>query len=127
MVDEQPDYVQSGAWGKVRHTRRANGHMESKEWLDAQNDGVKSKFDHLFRRIAATGKIFNETQFRPLADGIWEFKRDGDRLLCFQHGTCWRLTHHYPKGGSKKCPKRQIERAVKIRSEYLQSLGEKKP
>jgi Phage derived protein Gp49-like (DUF891) len=127
MVDEPTDFVEGGDWGQVRHAKRANGRMESKEWLDAQDEGVQSKFDHLFRRIAAIGKIFNETQFRPLESGIWEFKRDGNRLLCFQHGNCWRLTHHYSKGGSKKCPKREIQRAITIRSECLQSLRENKP
>ena len=114
--------VQSGDWGTVEYAVRANGTMEAKEWLDIQTDSTRASFDHLFRTLANGQRIFNKTQFRILRDGIWEFKRAGDRLLTFQHGNAWFLTHHYPKGGSRKTPKRVIDRAVKIRSECIKFI-----
>lgn len=119
-TNEGDDFVQAGAWGEIRHAKRANGSMEAKDWLQSATDGELSKFDHLFRRMAAFGKIHNDEHFRKLRDGIFEFKRDGNRILCFQHGLCWRLTHYYGKGGKRKCPPDQIEHAIQIRSEFLE-------
>src|SRR5579859_4629823 len=92
--DESSDLVHTGTWGDVRHAPRLNGVMESKVWLEAQPDNVVSSLDQLFRKISATGKISNEQQFRHLSDGIWEFKRGAQRLLCFQHGKFWSLTDY---------------------------------
>src|SRR3954469_11908848 len=115
-VPPQPDddLVVGGDWGQIRHAKRTNGRMEAKEWLVSATESQRSKFDHLFRKMAATGRISNDEHFKKLDGEIWEFKRDGDRILCFQQGRCWRLTHHYPKGG-RKCPRSQIEYADNIR------------
>jgi Phage derived protein Gp49-like (DUF891) len=119
---DDPTLVEDGAWGAVRCATRTNGDREACEWLDGASTRVQAKFSTLFRRISATGKISNEQQFRHLRDGIWEFKRGGDRILCFQDGLCWWLTHHYGKSGNK-CPKRQIERAMQIRAEHIEQRG----
>ena len=118
MAKEVADFVARGGWGEVRYAARANGSMEAKDWLDGAGKRVQSKFDHLFRKISGAGKIANTEQFRSLSSGIWEFKRDGHRILCFQHGDCWWLTHHYAKSGPK-CPRREIDRAIEIRGEHL--------
>ncbi|MBX9792528.1 MAG: type II toxin-antitoxin system RelE/ParE family toxin [Pirellulales bacterium] len=113
------DLVAQGVWGEVRHAIRASGEMEAKDWLDdANNAAFVAKFDHLFRKVRAGQRITNEQHFRHLSKHIWEFKRDANRLLCFQDGRCWRLTHHFPKK-SRKCPPKQIERANRIRDEHL--------
>jgi hypothetical protein len=118
--DEDDDLVKAGDWGEVRYARRQNGRMEAKEWLlESATESEAIKFDHLFRKMAHVGKIVNEEHFRLLEDGIWEFKRDGNRILCFQHKRCWLLTHHYPKGGKAKCPRSEIEKARTIRTEFF--------
>jgi hypothetical protein len=116
--EDLDDSVADGAWGSVKYARRANGYMEAKQWLNAAGEGIQSKFDHLFRRMVAFGKIVNEEHFRHLGNGIWEFKRGGDRLLCFQDERCWLLTHHYAKA-RRKCPPSQIAHAETIRTEYF--------
>jgi hypothetical protein len=121
--EPDPDLVKSGDWGQVRYARRRNGAREAKEWLENAETAVQAKFDHLFRVMAAKGKIFNKEHFRLLEDGIWEFKRDGDRILCFQSGRSWFLTHHYSKGGRAKCPPGEIKRAIEIRAEHLESTS----
>jgi hypothetical protein len=105
----------------IEYAVRTNGSMEAKEWFEAQNDEIKAKFDHLFRKVANGQKIHNEQHFRKLRKHIWEFKRDEHRLLTFQHGKGWFLTHHYPKG-KRKCPPKQIDRAEQIRLECLEIL-----
>jgi Gp49-like protein DUF891 len=113
------DFVEKGDWGEVRHAQRLNGRMEAKEWLDnVATASEAAKFTPLFQKIANTGRIINTEHFRKLRDDIWEFKRDGNRILCFQHGRCWRLTHHYPKS-KNKCPPAEIEKAIVIQSEFL--------
>lgn len=108
-----------GAKGTVEHAVRSNGDMEAKEWLDSAPLSIRVRFDHLFRKITATGRISNKEQFRKLRDQIWEFKRGGDRILCFSLGNRWLLTHHYQKGG-QKCPPKQIERAERIMDEHIE-------
>jgi phage-related protein len=121
MIVEQddPTLVEIGAWGAVRYATRANGQMEAHDWLRDASERARAKFSTLFRKIAAVGKISNEEQFRHLRDGIWEFKRGGDRIFCFQDGLCWWLTHHYAKSG-RRCPNREIERAIQIRAEDIE-------
>jgi hypothetical protein len=114
------DLVERGTWGAVRHAIRSDGTMEAKDWLDkVATTSERAKFDHLFRKIAATGQIRNLEHFRNLGNGIFEFKRDGNRILCFQQGRCWRLTHRYPKGG-QKCPPSEIAHAMNIRAEFIE-------
>ena len=119
---DDPTLAEASDWGAVRYATRSNGDMEARDWLSGASVRIQSKFSHLFRKIAATGKITNEEHFRMLRDGIWEFKRNGDRILCFRDGPCWWLTHHYAKGG-KKCPPRQIDRAIQIRAEHIERKG----
>lgn len=117
------DLIKAGVRFEVRHAIRTNGAMEAKAWFDdPANEAAVVKFDHLFRKVCAGERIFNQQQFRKLRDGIFEFKRDANRLLCFQEGRCWRITHHYPKG-SNKCPEKQIERAIRIREEHRARQG----
>jgi hypothetical protein len=105
----------------IEYAVRRSGKMEAKDWFEAQDDGTKAKFDHLFRKAANGQRIHNKQHFRKLSKNIWEFKRDEHRLLTFQHNGGWFLTHHYPKG-KKKCPPEQIERAEQIRVECLEIL-----
>lgn len=123
-VEDSPEVarlVEKGEWGSIWYAQRQNGGMEAKQWLDAQGASVRAKFSHLFRAMAATGKIYNKEQFRFLEDGIYEFKRNGDRILAFQKGSNWYLTHHFKKS-VKKCPPAQIARAIEIRGEFLEIL-----
>jgi hypothetical protein len=110
--------VERGLWGEVRYAVRQNGAREAKEWIESASDSETSKFDHPFRKISTFGRLGNIEQFRKLDDDIWEFKGGANRILCFQKDSCWFLTHHYRKSGPK-CPKKQIERAAKIRAEHL--------
>lgn len=120
---ERSERVLMSGVADIEYAIRRNGKMEAREWLGAQSDIVKAKFDHLFRKVSSGQRIHNEQQFRRLSKNIWEFKRDEHRILTFQHDGNWFLTHHYPKG-KRKCPPQQIERAEQIRIECLEILSE---
>ena len=120
MTDSRSDrLVVKGAWGTVEYAVRSSGKMLAKDWIDGEPEQVQSKFAHLFRKIAETGKISNTKQFRTLQNDIWEFKRDSNRILCFQMGNRWFLTHRYQKQ-RRKCPPREIEIAIAIKGEHVQ-------
>lgn len=121
MADSRSDrLVVKGAWGTVEYAVRSDGNMPAKDWLTESSDEGASKFAHLFRKIAGSGKISNEQHFRKLRDDIWEFKRDSNRILCFQMGRRWLLTHHYLKQRDK-CPPKEIDRAIRIKNEHIQA------
>ena len=53
---------------------------------------------------------------------IWEFKRHQVRIMCFQVGRRMVLTHGFRKK-ENRTPRRQIERAERIRAEHLRREG----
>jgi len=120
--EEIEEFVEAGLWGEVRYARRSNGSLEAKEWIDAASVADVAKFSQLFRYISSEGQIRNKEQFRHLGDQIYEFKRNGNRIFCFQSEKCWFLTHHHKKSGLK-CQRSEIDRAIQIRKECLAVLA----
>lgn len=111
--------LSQGEYGTVEYAVRANGRMEAQEWLTGQDETTQRSFAALFDRLVTHGQIKNETQFRRLDDNVWEFKRKEHRVLCYQLGSRWLLTHRIKKaGGSGKCPKSAIGRADTIGCEH---------
>jgi phage-related protein len=97
----------------------SDGSMPAKEFIHGLGEDVQRKLDVLFRRMADTGRIFNEQQFKHLeGTKLYEFKRDQVRVGCFQIGNRWILTHGFVKK-KDKWPKHEIERAKRIMTEHL--------
>ncbi len=110
-----------GPRGRVEYAFTDDGASEAKAWLDSQPLNVRAKFSVLFHRLVAH-EIHNVQQFRQYKglDGVWEFKRDGDRIFCVQHFRRWLLTHHYGKGHSLKHQTNSAKRAIVIAHEHLE-------
>jgi phage-related protein len=71
--------------------------------------------------LADAGKLWNERKFKHLegSEQIFEFKVDDGRVLCFFFiGQRVILTHGFSKK-SAKTPKGEIERAEKLKAEFL--------
>jgi phage-related protein len=100
---------------------RQNGDSEAMRYIEDLGDKEQDKLAALFQKMANFGKL-SENKFKKLvdSDGIWEFRSDAHRLLCFQDGRSWVLTHGFEKSG-QKTPKVQITRAQTIRTEYRES------
>jgi len=111
--------VVRGERAEVWYATRANGNREAQQWLESESHKIRAQFDFLFRKIGDEGRIFNKEQFRNLGEGIFEFKRGPHRVLCFRQENRFYLTHHFQKKG-RKCPRKQIDRAMRIRAEALQ-------
>ena len=117
---DPPPPLATGTKGIVEYAQRTNGKFEAQEWFEDQDVKVRSSFGVLFERMVSLGRISNKEHFRQLRHQVWEFKRGGDRLLCYRSGRRWLLTHHIKKGGSRKCPRKEINRAENIGNEHIE-------
>ena len=91
------------------------------QWLDGLPQKHQVRLAVLFERLGDHGKIYNEQKFKHLTgtEQLFEFKVDNVRVLSFFFsGKRVILTHGLVKK-SAKTPKREIERAHKIKSEFV--------
>jgi hypothetical protein len=108
----------------VAYAKDSQGGMPAKDFLeqtggsDALSDVEKCGMFHLFRLMAATGKITNKEQFRKERGEIYGFKKYQGRIAAFQVGSVWYLTHGFKKK-KDKWPETELDRADRIRSEHL--------
>lgn len=125
LPSENDRILYRGAKLTIEFAVNTNGTMEAKEWLSDQLPNVKASFLVLFARLADTGRIVNETQFKVLSQPIWEFKRSHHRILCALDGQAVYLTHYMKKaGGQGKCPSAEINRAKRILDHHLELLSQ---
>lgn len=59
------------------------GYSQALEYFNEQPKDKQRKLLNLFRLMGEQGKIFDETKFRYEGDGIYAFKPQPDRYLCF--------------------------------------------
>ncbi len=93
-------------------------------WLNDLDVKEQVKFAALFARLGDQGKIYNEQKFKHLSstNQIFEFKVSSGRILSFFFaGKRVVLTHGFTKKGAKT-PKREIERAEKIKKDFEQRV-----
>lgn len=91
--------------------------------LDRQ---AKTRFGVLFERTANEGPIQNDTQFKYIREWtLWEFKSQQWRILSFKIDEERHiiLTNGF-KEEKSRIPKAELERADRMRAEYLASLEE---
>lgn len=118
-IDFEYDPVVKGPCASVAYARRTNGSRPAKEYIVNLQRLDQAKLSKSFRTIAETGKIFNKERFRHLRGKIYEFKiHPKVRVLCFQQGRTWYLTHGFDKE-TGDTPERQIECAEDIMSEHI--------
>lgn len=119
-----------GNWGTVECVRRANGSRPAVEFLDELGEDA-AVFYALFHEMAADGRTKNPDRFSHEAGKIYGFKQKVSnrqaRFACFGNGNCWVLTHGFWKPGAQhglgKWPPKEIDRANKLRNEYLKQTG----
>ena len=108
----------------LRRSRDGVDHCPALEFINRMTESSRKSMLGVLRRHADFGPILNEQKSRQLRDDIYEFKsRQGDRLLWFyspSHRGLTIITHGFHKGARLRT---EIERAIALRLEYLQSLG----
>ena len=96
------------------------------DYIDNLGPEDQAKLAKSFIKITRVMRISNPEKFRKLggASGkIYEFKvHPRVRVLCFQQGKTWYLTHGFDKQTGKTPPK-EIQRAEAIMGEHLLLMG----
>jgi len=92
----------------------------SNQYISSLDEKEESKFISLFDFMLAKGNINNAEKFKFLSDsdGIFEFKSDSHRILCFildgLRPKSFVLTHGFKKEKGKT-PKKEIKKAEQIK------------
>ena len=122
VIDFEDDPIIKGPCAIVAYARRTNGKRPATDYTENLPRPDQAKLAKSFKTIADTGTFFNKERFRKLggtSGKIYEFKvHPGRRVLCFQQGKTWYLTHGFNKQTGKTRPE-EIERAETIMGEYL--------
>jgi phage-related protein len=123
VIDPREDVLKRGPCAVVAYACRLNWNRPAKDYIENLQQQDQATLARYFKQIADTGRIINKERFRKLRGKIWEFKvHPGIRVLCFQQGKFWLLTHGFKKQSGKTPPK-EIERAEDIRNEHMSLLS----
>ena len=128
VIDFRDDLLVKGPCAIVAYACRKNGKRPAKDFIDNLEKSDQAKLAKSFRYIA-NGISHNIERFRKLggkSGKIYEFKiYPKVRVLCFQLGKTWLLTHGFNKE-TGDTPPRQIRRAEDIMNEHNSLLNNKK-
>lgn len=104
----------------------SKGRSPALEYFDDQPKDKQRKLLNLFRLIGEHGKIFDDTKFRNEGDGIYAFKPQPDRYLCFFFkGKKIIVTNAFIKK-TQKLPQSEKEQALKAYQSYEKRVREGK-
>lgn len=119
VIDFRGDPLVKGPCAIVAYARQLNGNRPAMDYIENLQQSDQAKLTRSFKQIADTGKIWNKERFRKLCGKIWEFKiHPKVRVLCFQFGKTWFLTHGFDKE-TGDTPRKEIERAEQIMKEHI--------
>jgi len=122
VIDPIDDCLVKGPCAAVAYARRINGKRPALDYIENLEKEDRAKLAKSFTKMAQVGKIWNTERFRKLRGKIWEFKvYPKVRVLCFQLGSTWLLTHGFDKE-TGDTPPTQIERAEAIMKEHISLL-----
>lgn len=100
------------------------GYSQAYEYYAEQPNDKKRKLLNLLRLMGDQGKIFDITKFRNEEDGIYAFKPQPDRYLCFFFkGKKIIITNAFLKK-SQKLPNVEKEQALKAYQSYEKRVKE---
>jgi len=122
VVDFRNDPLVKGPCAIVAYACRANGNRPAKDFIENLAQSDQAKLAKSFHYIAHVGRIHNTQRFRKLRGKIYEFKvYPSVRVLCFQLGKTWLLTHGFYKE-TGDTPPRQVKTAEDIMKEHISLL-----
>ncbi|RHX90238.1 hypothetical protein DLM76_20455 [Leptospira yasudae] len=118
---KKPEYlVYQGPVFQIEWFFDKNSKSVSLEFFEGLSIDEQDDFLVLVKKMADTGKIFNEQKFRNEGDKIFAFKPKPNRFLCFfTVGKKIIITNGFPKR-QDKLPANEKARAVAFRKDYLE-------
>lgn len=103
----------------------ARGYSQALDFFETQPKPKQRKLLNLFRLMGDHGEIRDETKFRNEEDGIYAFKPQPDRYLCFFYvGKKIIVTNAFTKK-TQKLPQNEKERALKAYQSYKKRVKER--
>lgn len=100
------------------------GHSQALAFFEEQPKDKQRKLLNLFRLMGDQGKIFDKTKFNNEGDGIYAFKPQPDRYLCFFFkGRKIIVTNAFIKK-TQKLPLNEKEHALKAWQSYEKRVDE---
>ena len=100
------------------------GYSQALEYFLEQPQDKQRKALNLFRLMGEQGKIFDKTKFRYEEDGVYAFKPQPDRYLCFFFkGKKIVVTQAFMKK-TPKLPKGEKAHALKAQASYERRVQE---
>jgi phage-related protein len=119
VIDHRDDPLVKGSCAAIAYARQANGKRPALDYIENLEKEDWAKLAKSFTKMAQVGKIWDTERFRKLCGKIWEFKiHPKVRVLCFQSGKTWFLTHGFDKE-TGNTPRKEIERAERIMREHI--------
>jgi phage-related protein len=101
-----------------------SGRSRALEYFLDQPKDKRRKLLNLFRLMGDFGKIHDKTKFRSEEDGVYAFKPQPDRYLCFFFkGKKIIVTNAFVKK-AQKLPQAEKERALKAFQSYERRVKE---
>ena len=99
-----------------------NKKSQSKDYFESLDENRKISTLNLFKLMGNIGQIRNKEKFNFEGDGIYAFKPQPDRFLCFfQKGQKIIVTNGFHKK-QDKLPVSEKDRALKARASYFERL-----
>ncbi|CAN5895799.1 hypothetical protein BH23PLA1_BH23PLA1_24580 [soil metagenome] len=135
LASESPlrPILYQGAQRDIVCAVKTDGTSPAKHYIDALSESDQAKFSSLFVWMGDLGMLRNKEKFRAIGDvkcsitesiskiSLFEFKIHGERIVTFQSGRRWVLTHGFSKKGAVL--KTERERAKQIIEEDLSQRG----
>ncbi|MCJ7777482.1 MAG: type II toxin-antitoxin system RelE/ParE family toxin, partial [Sedimentisphaerales bacterium] len=108
VIDHRDDPLVKGPCAAIAYARRTNGKRPALGYIENLEKEDWAKLAKLFTKMVEVGSIRNPERFRKLggrSGKIYEFKiHPKVRVLCFQYGKTWFLTHGFDKETDKTPP-----------------------
>lgn len=103
----------------------SNDECDTLTYFEELSSTEQDKTFYLFKRMGDFGKVSDITKFRNEGDGIFAFKPQPHRFLCFFiSGRKIIVTNAFRKSGDK-LPKQEKEKALLRMRNYLENHGKK--
>ena len=110
--------IYEGAVFTIEWYHSSNGKSQALEYFESLDDRQQDRFLSLVRLMGEVGKIFNTQKFNHEGEGIYAFKPQPDRFLCFFFTGKKIIVTNAFKKKMQKLPAREKVKALKARNDY---------
>ena len=123
-MGEKEYFLYEGSEFTIEWYYAPNGRSQAHSYFNALSDQQQDRFLSLVRAMGSVGKIFNRQKFTYEGDGIYAFKPQPQRFLCFFFtGKKIIVTNGFHKQ-TQKLPVEVRARALRAKQDYERRMKE---